>query len=131
MIKAQELRIGNLVYNGFNEVITAQSVTELSIGGYNIETIKPIPLTQYWLDKFGFETDYNDIEKTKQSYLLIDSYGLIIKSYMSELDTTKLCLCVMEEYAEDTDELTVTIYYIHQLQNLYFALTGEELTIKE
>jgi hypothetical protein len=27
------------------------------------------------------------------------------------------------------DALPIDIYHVHQLQNLYFALTGEELTI--
>lgn len=35
-----------------------------------------------------------------------------------------LCLCRGNYFANNID-------YLHQLQNLYFALTGEELEIKE
>lgn len=43
-MKANELRIGNLVYNGFKEVITVNSIRDAGVSGYSIETIKPIPL---------------------------------------------------------------------------------------
>ena len=70
---------------------------------------KPIPLTEEWLLKFGFESDdefifEKDIRicKTKQGYVYFD-------------------FSVMDPICD--------VKYVHQLQNLHFALTGEELEL--
>lgn len=79
--------------------------------------IKPIPLTEEWFLKFGFDA-------TSRGYiigehwvfpLLItrDKFGYIMKIFNNDIGT----LC------------SPTLEYVHQLQNLYFALTGEELEI--
>ena len=75
--------------------------------------LKPIPLTEEWLLKFGFEKrgiyyhfPKHDIFKLEQ-YKLKNAYWL-------------------RYYTESID--CVRINSVHQLQNLYHALTGEELT---
>jgi uncharacterized protein YukJ len=75
----------------------------------------PIPITEEWLLKFGFtriksKTTYCDdgfIDVWNKDGFLLDDKGVLI------------------EYTENF----VRIYYVHQLQNLYFALQGEELSI--
>ena len=71
--------------------------------------IEPIPLTEEWLLKFGFE-------KTSLHYLKKD--GIIIQSEDNYFE------CFL-------GSIVVKLQWLHQLQNLYFALTGEELKIKE
>jgi hypothetical protein len=112
-LQANELRIGNWVEH--NQPKTGYYTTvQKSTFSVNVEKLfKPIPLTEEWLLKFGFEkTDsHGDFE------YLIDRYSYFRGSF----------------YIADCDECgeSVEIQYVHQLQNLYFALTGEELTINE
>jgi hypothetical protein len=84
--------------------------------------IKPIPLTEEWLLKFGFEKNENSIyflQMSSNHYLYFN------------LDTNKGGLAT--EDTDDSYEVIITdkLNEIHQLQNLYFALTGEELELKD
>jgi hypothetical protein len=74
------------------------------------EHLKPILLTEEWLLKFGFEQGRNEWSKDGECFeWFSDGY------YFTAGDGCKIGL---------------VIKYVHQLQNIYFALTGEELTIK-
>lgn len=62
MIKAKELRIGNLVNSLENEQIIINGIFEAGVhnqdfNGYPYEMLKPIPLTEEWLLKFKFNLD--------------------------------------------------------------------------
>jgi len=126
-MKANELRIGNYVdysvnrsyFQGMIRTINNSSCNITGIGQWSpLHTIKfkiiePIPLTEEWLLKFGFEI-LNDC-KVGYEYRLTS--GHIITFLNDEL------YCYLDAMALDD------IKHIHQLQNLYFALTGEELTM--
>jgi len=111
-MKASELRIGNYVHMDMS--IDDIEVVRLKIGdlaSFAIEAreLYPIPLTEEWLFLFGFEnTRYGFVIMLNDGYLRI---------WDNEITW---CGNRMKE-----------IKYIHQLQNLYFALTGEELKLKE
>jgi hypothetical protein len=134
-MEAKELRIGNLisanyVYEGqvktferFNDTLNVVFFSDgkpNGIGEY-LYDVKPIPLTEEWLLKFGFEWD--DVEtKTNggtEKMLLKDI--LLMKRHQDTLWVA----CPYGYLISPHRTL-----YVHQLQNLYFALTGEELTIK-
>ena len=119
-MKASELRVGNLVYETINrsneEIVKITSLSDNVIawspyrntGHHN--HIEPIPLTEEWLLKFGFVSNpYED------RYELRREYHIYI-----EIDKTK-------GFTEIWCEKYPIIKHVHQLQNLYFALTGEEL----
>lgn len=125
-MKPNELRIGNLVYNYKGEVEEFNADFYHWIDGDK----KPIPLTEEWLLKFGF---------SKQ-----DKYH----SHRKEFKKGKFSLMFIEWIDEDEADFALfktpngelsyyahgkvpKVKHVHQLQNLYFALTGEELTIKE
>jgi hypothetical protein len=130
-MEAKELRIGNYVNDHLSRV---QKVSEtrsdayicyLSNGNklkYKLNTTTPIPLTEDWLLKFGFEKgkdEYNfngfDLEdRNTDQFLSVDK---IIK-----LKNNFGCWYVGTYLRE--------LKHVHQLQNLYFALTGEELNLK-
>ena len=77
--------------------------------------VKPIPLTEEWLLKFGFKKDTMSF----WGGWLSPSFDL-----GSQLR--------IRTYSEDTYQMReVRLKHVHQLQNLYFALTGEELIIHE
>lgn len=128
-MKAQELRIGNLIqlYRkaedkemsthsvcGIENVPDIGWMVELEDGFY-INTdkgIEPIPLTEEWLVKLGFEKSHGEwIERNEMVMLSYFATGLHLSS-------------------SDSGMLSIELKYVHQLQNLYFALTGEELTVK-
>lgn len=142
-MEAKELRIGNYVHyhivdelderkewNEINEVDIDDIYTVL-IG--KADDLSPIPLTEECLLKLGF--DYNsesennqfyceifrDDEKDITNYLSVnfDEYGHLISIKIECTD------------ARDCADHIVNVKYVHQLQNLYFALTGEELIFEK
>ena len=115
-MKASELRIGNYALHNNGNVYP---ITKSNIGSFNPDLWDSIPLTEKWLTKFGFE---NLMRKSKKGY---KASGYSYKGNFS--------LCV---YFDD-GRLSVDFWqgnekkYVHELQNFFFALTGEELTINE
>jgi len=112
MIQANELRIGNLLQDedgAFPVTKTFFSLLEI-----NLETCKPIPLTEEWLLKFGFEkVCYEKYAHKKLNKLR--AYPHVMKNGFG--------IYLMDSYG------LPHIKYVHQLQNLYFALTGTELKL--
>lgn len=110
-MKASELRIGNYVYDTLGKVnkIDLEAITYIVKEPHN--QVKPIPLTEEWLLKFGFEIGYN---QKKMLDVYCKDFGLLIERSNSNNFYYK----------------KVNIHSVHQLQNLYFALTGIELTFK-
>jgi hypothetical protein len=110
-MKASELRIGNWVRDeeGYYQ-IKGEHLDE-----DNFPTIQTweIQLTEEWLLKFGFE------KKMAWTFAKPLSGNLVLVYYLGE----KGCSIGFKNYSDFSCE------YAHQLQNLYFALTGEELTI--
>ncbi len=131
-MKASELRIGNYVYEdygGIYEVININSEgfdfvdlrkpTFNGIGRYDINSIKPIELTEEILLKCGFNTTFEkitEIQINENEVLYYDSLEKCMSLY------------IPIQY-EDTSLVFNHCKYLHQLQNLYFALTNNELTI--
>ena len=114
-MKAGELRIGNILKQG---VITYLEMNNteliyLRCGGSYVEQPDPEPITEEWLLKFGFEKEAGreGYYWEHQSFRLGEAGSYFIP------------------YGID-DYKSVSVATVHQLQNLYFALTGEELTIK-
>lgn len=118
-MKASELRIGN--YFEYKGRIIKFTIADFVEAHHNSELLelflKPILLTEEWMIKVGFER-YGHAKDVKISiskgWTLYFDFDLNKLSIDSGLNGKFL------------DE----IKYVHQLQNLYFALTGEELTIK-
>ena len=131
-MKRNELRIGNLVDLG-NRIAKIIEISNLSCVVVDLEetqdTIedyertKPIPLTEEWLYKFGFK----DIDKGDHDY---NTYTDSNHDYYLQIDVRKKDgkYSILDNSFDDLRDFSmVDISYVHQLQNLYFALTGEEL----
>lgn len=119
----KELRIGNLIErNGVtakielinNEIDEVYFIDDDFYYNDFCCNINPIPLTKELILKFGFEDSI--INKNSP----INCY---------EFDLKNQCLYIL---TDGKNRITISrfIKYVHQLQNLYFSLTGEELTIK-
>ena len=115
-MKANELRLGNFVYDEADMLVPIHIV---HIEEDNTSWLRPIPLTKEWLLKFGFEepkhTPIYSIE------IKFDSDFIDYLDYNLEEKTVSLSY----------DFCGINCFYVHQLQNLYFALTGEELPLKD
>lgn len=121
MIQANELRIGNLVLNKDQKPIKVNTILFSGInhwqdmGASGMDScfdLNPIPLTEDILVKCGFnDTIY---EWTK---------GSIVVKWSSRIVSSGLRQGL---YVEGLDH----IQYLHQLQNLYYALTQTELNYK-
>jgi hypothetical protein len=116
---AKELRIGNLIeYKGSYVKIRAEDFAEFDKNLLDIAI--PIPLNEDWLVKFGFKRRHKDAKWFELTYNERGTYMLFgLGNYHTEI-----CL-------GGTTTAQGPTKHVHQLQNLYFALTGMELTIKE
>lgn len=149
-MKASELRIGNLVY-GINRRSAIHLPDNLplrvwEIGIFNSEVLpmdqsaaetekwfkitnsdlSPIPLTEEWLMKFCFHKDnYGVFEKVKNNLPYVSGCEI---EFWTKKEKDEWDICVGKDI--DSLHLLATIKYVHTLQNLYFALTGEELKIE-
>ena len=137
-MKASELRIGNFISSCFpiSVVIGIDDEGVIDTAYYehgkgvdytsewhsNEGSINPIPLTEEWLVKFGFSSSEN-----------------VFLNLEFKKDDTEFCIMPitdgvlsegMQIPAYELSVLMPHIKHVHQLQNLYHALTGEELTIK-
>ena len=112
-MKAQDLRIGNWIFdNGTMTKVAPSHILEL----WEADRlwIQPIPLTPEILEKCGFE-------KFKGLW----NYKLVPIGY--ELNLVKINGLNENEFENQIGE---SIKHLHHLQNLYYALTGEELHFK-
>lgn len=119
MIQPNELRIGNWVKwpneKEPNEVTWAHGHW-LGVFEKNYSLPEPIPLTEDWLIRFGFIGDVNSgfgKDAIELNYITTDEH------FEFEYKTSSKAW------------MLVPIKYVHQLQNLYYTLAGEELTISE
>lgn len=116
MIKANELRSGNrLLYGGKEITIDIQILYSLFVDGILLpEKLEPIPLTIEWLERCGFKDGWLTFKDGSQLVVHKDGTATI-----GGWDS-----------ATSSQSVEVPCAYLHQLQNLYFALTGEELNVK-
>lgn len=109
----KELRVGNYIE-------TVDGIEQMGFSDleyyferyYNDFQIKPILLTEEWLINFGFikkDEGYGILTSMKQAVLISFGNHNCVINGLSFNNPTK---------------------YVHQLQNLFFALIGEELELK-
>lgn len=119
MIKSNELRLGNLIYNtkGEVDVVTVEAIKYIKdYEGTHQAT--PIPLTEEWLIRMGF-MNYN---KNAWWVLELDHIEIHVR-----IPDGKVDLCF---YGKDYVSTEIKAEFVHSIQNLIFSLTAEELTIQ-
>lgn len=147
-MEANTLRIGNLIYDdhkiiskvtGFapfdhstrcDELEGCEILIDLYLNdgtirkGMQVDSnlTSPIPLSDEWFLKFDFELRYfNNDKKRPLWWLVIDNRHIDIypngdKGFYILINSL---------------QMSIPIIHVHQIQNLVFSLTGEELTIKD
>ncbi len=114
-MNVQELRLGNHIYISHKQalnrtpyIMTLGAIMDLASNGSGSSYFyEPIHITEEWLFKLGFN-------KFKG-----DNYDF----WLGDFETA----CDMKIWFWKGTQ--IKIQYVHQLQNLYFALTGSELTV--
>jgi len=125
MINASELRIGNFVLNGNGKYtkITYHEIRYAQI--YPDNNYNPIPLTPEILEKSGFKKIQDSFDRAEWSKL---TTGKIVSLQQDgvpgNFEAIKQPFIFKWDWLE---EAKIQITHLHQLQNLYFALTNSEL----
>ena len=115
-MKATELRIGNLVQDRHSEECGMIDIVVLGIiDAMENHSYEPIPLTEEWLTRFGFRLPAHS--------WIGDKFHLSEYGKGSKYPNGKMWVVAMNK----NNAIIAEIKHVHQLQNLYFALTGEEL----
>ena len=140
-IQASELRIGNFIGMNLEEypnnfftsleigetmkvydgliTLKGAAIKRVETSFMYVDDFEPIPLNEDWLVRFGFENVDDEIDYSEfvLNYVTIEGNG------SDKQEPFHFVLGV--DYRERKTE----IKYVHQLQNLYWCLCGEELKI--
>ncbi|GJN60481.1 hypothetical protein [Elizabethkingia anophelis] len=103
-----ELRVGNYVETK-NGIKVVSQVTVDSHCYFLEDHVKPINVTKEWLLNLGF-IDY-------------------VLEYYDELMYRKGDFILDEQFILMNIDIKIEVKHVHQLQNLYYALTGEDLKL--
>ena len=131
-MEAKELRIGNLVNinrahgRGEKQIKVKEiNLNYLSQLEMKCTYIEPIPITEEWLLNFGFNKNPDNwfqINYFTDCQISAEKMGLFINLISNRC-------CVLDTDCEDASCVMTAkrIYYVHELQNLYYTLTKTEL----
>lgn len=146
-MKPIDLRIGNYINidGELNEVTGISFNTDEGVwmidDMFNIEICNPIPLTEKWLLDFGFRFKLNEHYVNNKQWFLqvtgemennvtinkdyvwfdgIGDYSWLKKEGKKTMAVNTLC---------KGNYVCNSVGHVHELQNLYYALNGEELKI--
>jgi len=130
MIKANELRIGNWVntVSGYQQIKSIATDACHTVALHTYEFVNPIPLSKEVLERCGF---------TRNSNWWGDGVDYYHKHTNEHHDITSID--IMFGFESDEGFLNCVNYgqtnfehikYLHELQNLYYALTKTELEYK-
>jgi hypothetical protein len=135
---ATELRIGNwvdasedkgnikgAVYPATVDGLLRQGSISTTGGTGHISEFNPVPLTEEWLLKFGFQK----MLTSNEMYLkpVGDKFSFDNEDFLFNLKIQSQAIDTPFGFTLVGD----IIEYVHQLQNRYFSFEGKELTITE
>lgn len=118
--EANQLRIGNLL--SLNGIITPPLDAEKILNISTIESYaaqhEPIPLTENWLTRLGFES----------AETLKDHNGGFLSPVI--VTSKEMARIRVKNGIWDSGYSCVDLRFVHQLQNLWMVLTGTELEVR-
>lgn len=144
-LRSNELRVGNNILYLSGSIATVRGITRKGIwviddGFPASETsFKPIPITEEWLLKLGFSNQIDEELPEGAEFLCFFKNKIDVELTPGKMRGVQvLDITLYEDIVDENGQLALqgvytiknNIQYVHQLQNLYFVLTGEELTIK-
>jgi len=138
-MRIQDLRIGNYISPlgiGVTEVegfsLWDGLIQSTDFAERGIEDFEPIPLTEEWHNKFGvikngFDSFEYELPRKNNFNLKVIFNGDYVMIRQSSIGTSPIDDDIISVWNKD---LTHRDMYVHEWQNLYFALTSEELISK-
>jgi hypothetical protein len=136
-LSISSLRYGNLFINEEGDILEVLTIDTEGVNGFHDESeggmnyengglyeqISGIPLTEEWLLRFGFEKHkkfdcYENVYHLEGFYVSLGEYDNIFSDVWDDDNGNPINIKCYEQI------------YIHQLQNLYFAMTEKELVLK-
>lgn len=140
MITQTEIRVGNILQDVYGRPGSVLKFTRSSVqlkmehstltvktikGGRGLD-VRPVELTEEWLVNLGFEKTHSLLGGTVANFDWWDyRKGTMVINFNIKWDSVEVEYC--SRRVEDRT-LIGRFKYVHQLQNLYFALTGSELS---
>jgi hypothetical protein len=113
-MQASEMRIGNYaIREGVVVQLDGRSIMDAESGTVSYEAI---PITQEWLVRLGF----NEFSRDMGRIIFRHDKDMLMLEFIKGI-----CWFVF-----NNEILSNEIKAVHQIQNLFFALTDEELKIK-
>jgi hypothetical protein len=133
---AKDFRIGNYVTGNDKNthtieeiskmVVKSQSIIGNSNSAYNNPILPtPIRLTDKWLQALGFTKSLHEVSNISSDHYWVGKISLFVYK-----DDGSVFLGNLTEDGCDPVVDVSGINYIHELQNLQYALTGIELLLK-
>lgn len=117
----KELRFGNAVFNGFNDVVIIDGIiSDENTSGYYTETLRPIELLEKRLYELGLQKyEGSDIPTYFKNFGNHDG------------EDFEYCFMIFQDVNDNfyTEIMgrKIILESVHQTQNLFFDVTGEEL----
>ena len=121
-MKASEFRIGNWLKD--NSIGAGSRLTYHIVHSINSEAINYTPIESEWFEPISLKPEILDriIQSKKIS---IDCYQIgDINLFIKKVSAEEWAV-----FINNDSETRLGYRYLHQLQNLYFDLTGEELCV--
>ena len=131
MIDVKELRVGNVLYVKYeSKTHIVHSIHEYNTfnGGYairmengfkcSLDYAEPVPLTEELLLKCGFNIECYEYCIKEQRLFAIEDFWILHNCHNDFYGV----MC--------SNKVVRKIEHLHQLQNIYYALTGEELEVR-
>lgn len=127
-MKVNDLRVGNFIYSDIVNEVGEDSAELIKVDAdliWNLERsytgrsqdIFGIPLNEEWLNKFGFYRENEGFDIWKHKYF--GPFRILLENIIDHW-----------QVGYSGGRVFRRIKYVHELQNIYFALTGFELEIQ-
>jgi hypothetical protein len=130
-MEAKELRVGNIVYSYSEwhkiECCQVSTIAEILLDRVmflhgsvcRLKDIKPIKLAEEWLIKFGLEKyDYED-----------ENFEFIYTNNLCKVSLNKDGY--YSYWVEEMWNCVVDVEYVHEIQNIFFALNKIDLQLQK
>ena len=132
MIKANEFRLGNYVLQKKNNRVSTAvcSYEHFEMMAKNdLKDLFAVVLKSELLQKCGFNenVDYPLLPDAREFILLLPVNGSHKNEIHAYIKNNGECFA---RATLDGAPASNSIYFLHQLQNLYYSLTGEELLVR-
>ena len=131
MINPNEFRLGNYLLQKINtRILPVRCGSEhfASMSSPGLKDLFPLVLKPEYLQKAGFaeNPDYPLLPEAREFRLLLPVMGSQKTEILAYIKNNKECFA---RAVVNGLPASNNIYHLHQLQNLYFSLTGEELAL--